>query len=96
VLDGVSGQNALIQAREFNQAVSLTGIVVTKLDGTPKGGVIVAISQELNLPVFFVGVGEKVEDLIKFETDGFVNALFDEDLGRTNNETGEAVRVSNA
>jgi fused signal recognition particle receptor len=96
VLDGVSGQNALIQAREFNQAVSLTGIVVTKLDGTPKGGAIVAISQELNLPVFFVGVGEKVEDLIKFETDGFVNALFDEDLGRTNNETGEAVRVSNA
>ncbi|MFN4895751.1 MAG: signal recognition particle-docking protein FtsY [Pseudomonadota bacterium] len=80
VLDGVSGQNALSQAREFNQAVSLTGLVVTKLDGTPKGGIIVAISQELQLPVFFVGVGEKVEDLIVFDPNTFVDALFEEDV----------------
>jgi fused signal recognition particle receptor len=80
LLDGVSGQNALSQAREFNQAVSLTGLVVTKLDGTPKGGIIVAISQELQLPVFFVGVGEKVEDLIVFDPNTFVDALFEEDV----------------
>jgi fused signal recognition particle receptor len=78
VLDGVSGQNALSQAREFNQAVPLTGIVVTKLDGTPKGGIIVAISQELKLPVFFIGVGEKVGDLVPFDRKVFVSALFDE------------------
>lgn len=96
VLDGVSGQNALAQAREFNQAVSLTGIVVTKLDGTPKGGIIVAISQELNLPVFFIGVGEKVEDLLRFDADAFVNALFDEDLGATSGSSDEVIRVSNA
>jgi fused signal recognition particle receptor len=77
VLDGVSGQNALSQAREFNQAVPLTGIVVTKLDGTPKGGIVVAISQELHLPVFFIGVGEKVEDLLPFNPDRFVDALFE-------------------
>jgi len=80
VLDGVSGQNALVQAREFNQAVPLSGIVVTKLDGTPKGGIIVAISQELALPVFFVGVGEKVEDLLIFDPDAYVDALFEEDV----------------
>lgn len=80
VLDGVSGQNALSQAREFNQAVALTGIVVTKLDGTPKGGIIVAISEELKLPVFYIGVGEKVADLLEFSADDFVNALFKEDV----------------
>jgi fused signal recognition particle receptor len=78
VLDGVSGQNALSQAREFNQAVSLTGIVVTKLDGTPKGGIIVAIAQELKLPVAYIGVGERVEDLIPFSRQDFVEALFDD------------------
>jgi fused signal recognition particle receptor len=78
VLDGVSGQNALVQAREFNSAVQLTGIVVTKLDGTPKGGIIVAISQELELPVFYIGVGERVDDLIPFERRDFVEALFEE------------------
>jgi fused signal recognition particle receptor len=76
VLDGVSGQNALSQAREFNSAVPLTGLVVTKLDGTPKGGIIVAISQELNLPVFFIGVGEKVGDLVQFDRRSFVDGLF--------------------
>jgi fused signal recognition particle receptor len=80
VLDGVSGQNALSQAREFNQAVALTGIVVTKLDGTPKGGIIVAISEELQIPVFYIGVGEKVADLLEFSADDFVNALFNEDV----------------
>lgn len=78
VLDGVSGQNALAQAREFNGAVPLTGIVVTKLDGTPKGGIIVAISQELKVPVFYVGVGERAEDLIPFSPEQFVEALFSE------------------
>jgi fused signal recognition particle receptor len=78
VLDGVSGQNALSQAREFNSAVALSGIVVTKLDGTPKGGIIVAISQELKLPVFFVGVGERVQDLVVFDPRAFVEGLFDE------------------
>jgi fused signal recognition particle receptor len=79
VVDGVSGQNALSQAREFNAAVPLTGIVITKLDGTPKGGIVVAISQELKLPVFFIGVGEKVEDLVTFDRSAFVEALFSAD-----------------
>jgi fused signal recognition particle receptor len=76
VLDGVSGQNALAQAREFNSAVALTGVVVTKLDGTPKGGIVVAISRELNLPVLYVGVGERAEDLLPFSVDHFVESLF--------------------
>jgi fused signal recognition particle receptor len=84
VLDGVSGQNALAQAREFNEAVSLTGLVVTKLDGTPRGGIIVAISRELALPVFYVGVGEKADDLIPFSRGEFVDALLgDEGAGYT-------------
>jgi fused signal recognition particle receptor len=87
---------ALIQAREFNQAVPVSGIVVTKLDGTPKGGIIVAISQELNLPVFFIGVGEKVEDLLRFDADAFVRALFDEDVAGMGVSNKEEVRVSNA
>lgn len=96
VLDGVSGQNALVQAREFNEAVALTGIVVTKLDGTPKGGIIVAISQELKIPVFFVGVGEKTEDLLVFEPDAFVNALFEEGTSSAGSAPGDVVRASNA
>ncbi len=95
VLDGVSGQNALSQAREFNQAVSLTGIVVTKLDGTPKGGVIVAISQELQLPVFYIGVGEKVEDLLAFNPAGFVDALFEEEMYVPPHGQKTVPRVSN-
>lgn len=77
VLDGISGQNALQQAREFHAAVPLTGIVVTKLDGTPKGGIIVAISQELKVPVLYVGVGEKAEDLVPFDAQQFVAGLFE-------------------
>lgn len=76
VVDGVSGQNALIQAREFNAAVQLTGVIVTKLDGTAKGGIVAAISNELRLPIFYVGVGEGTNDLIPFDTNEFVAGLF--------------------
>jgi len=79
VVDGVSGQNALSQAREFNASTPLTGLVVTKLDGTPKGGIIVAISQELKIPVFYVGVGEKAHDLLPFSVDEFVDGLLSEE-----------------
>ncbi len=76
VLDGNTGQNALVQARMFHEAVSLTGIIVTKLDGTSKGGIVFAISKELSLPVKFVGIGEAIEDLRPFDPKEFVNALF--------------------
>ncbi len=79
VVDGVSGQNALSQAREFNASTPLTGLVVTKLDGTPKGGIIVAISQELKIPVFYVGVGEKAHDLLPFSVDEFVQGLLSDE-----------------
>lgn len=75
VLDATIGQNALSQARLFNEAVSLTGIVMTKLDGTAKGGVIVPISQELNIPIKLIGVGETAEDLQEFNAHEFVEAL---------------------
>ena len=77
VVDGSTGQNALSQAREFNDAVQLTGVVVTKLDGTPKGGIVVAIKDELNLPVRYIGVGESAKDLRPFAANDFVDALFD-------------------
>ena len=77
VVDGTSGQNALLQAREFNQAVPLTGLVVTKLDGTPKGGIVVAIQEELKVPVRFIGIGEAAEDLKEFHAEEFSKALFD-------------------
>ncbi len=77
VLDGTTGQNALVQAREFAQAAPLSGIVLTKMDGTAKGGIAVAIQSELNIPVKFIGVGEKIDDLQEFDSDAFVNALFD-------------------
>ena len=77
VLDGTTGQNALAQAREFGEAANLTGIVLTKMDGTAKGGIAVAIQSELNVPVKYIGVGETIEDLQKFDVDEFVNALFD-------------------
>ena len=75
VMDATTGQNGLEQARQFTQAAGVTGIVLTKLDGTAKGGIAVAIARELNLPVRFVGVGEKMEDLLKFEAGAFVDAL---------------------
>lgn len=77
VLDGTTGQNALNQAREFAQVADLTGIILTKLDGTAKGGIAVAIQSELKIPVKYIGVGESIEDLQKFDADQFVNALFD-------------------
>ena len=77
VLDGTTGQNALVQAKEFGSVTDLTGIVLTKLDGTAKGGIAVAIQSELKVPVKFVGVGEGIEDLQKFDADSFVNALFE-------------------
>ena len=77
VLDGTTGQNALNQAREFGQTANLTGIILTKMDGTSKGGIAVAIQSELNVPVKYIGVGEKLDDLQKFDSEQFVNALFD-------------------
>ena len=76
VLDGTTGQNALEQARQFKQVVDLTGIILTKLDGTAKGGIAVAIQSELGIPVKYIGVGESIDDMQKFDADQFVNALF--------------------
>jgi len=78
VLDATTGMNALNQAREFNKAVPLTGLVVTKLDGTSKGGMVVAIQKELGLPVKFVGLGEQADDLQPFDAQQFAQALFEE------------------
>jgi fused signal recognition particle receptor len=75
VLDATVGQNALSQARQFHQAVGVTGLVLTKLDGTARGGIVVAIAEELKLPVRLIGVGESVEDLQDFQSGAFVDAL---------------------
>lgn len=77
VLDGTTGQNAMVQAREFGEVANLTGIILTKMDGTAKGGIAVAIQSQLRVPVKYIGVGETIEDLQKFNSDEFVNALFD-------------------
>ena len=77
VLDGTTGQNALSQAKQFSEVADLTGIILTKLDGTAKGGIAVAIQSELGIPVKYIGVGETIDDLQKFDADQFVNALFD-------------------
>ena len=77
VLDGTTGQNALQQAKEFGEAADLTGIILTKMDGTAKGGIAVAIQSELKIPVKYIGVGESIDDLQKFDADQFVDALFD-------------------
>ena len=77
VLDGTTGQNAMVQAREFGDVANLTGIILTKMDGTAKGGIAVAIQSELNVPVKYIGVGESIDDLQKFNSDEFVNALFE-------------------
>jgi fused signal recognition particle receptor len=76
VLDATTGQNAIQQAKMFNEALDVTGIVLTKLDGTAKGGVIVAIADELNIPVKYIGIGESLSDLREFSADEFVEALF--------------------
>ena len=77
VLDATTGQNALVQAKEFSDVAKISGIVLTKMDGTAKGGIAVAIQSELSVPVKYIGVGETIDDLQKFDSDEFVNALFD-------------------
>ncbi len=77
VLDATTGQNGLAQAREFTSAVTVTGIILTKLDGTAKGGIVVAIAQELGLPIRFVGTGEQINDMVPFDAETYANSLFD-------------------
>ncbi|MDE5589608.1 MAG: signal recognition particle-docking protein FtsY [Acetatifactor sp.] len=89
VLDGTTGQNALVQAREFGEVADLTGIILTKMDGTAKGGIAVAIQSELKIPVKYIGVGESIEDLQRFDSDEFVNALFDVDSGDVDKADGD-------
>jgi fused signal recognition particle receptor len=79
VLDGTTGQNALVQAKQFMEVADITGIILTKLDGTAKGGIAVAIQSELGIPVKYIGIGEKIDDLQKFNANEFVNALFHAD-----------------
>ena len=76
VLDATTGQNAIAQARNFHQALGVNGIALTKLDSTAKGGIVVAITQELGIPLRFIGVGERMDDLQVFAAEGFVEALF--------------------
>lgn len=86
VLDGTTGQNALVQARQFAEVADVTGIILTKLDGTAKGGIAVAIQSELDMPVKYIGIGEKIDDLQKFNSEQFVNALFDVKTSREEEE----------
>ena len=81
-LHATTGQNALVQAKEFSDVAKISGIVLTKMDGTAKGGIAVAIQSELGVPVKYIGVGETIDDLQKFDSDEFVNALFDVDKSR--------------
>jgi len=76
VLDATTGQNGLVQARQFSEAVELTGVVLTKLDGSAKGGIVLAIQHDLGIPVKLVGLGEGADDLVEFDPDEFVEALF--------------------
>jgi fused signal recognition particle receptor len=84
VLDGTTGQNALVQAREFGECAKITGAILTKMDGTAKGGIAIAIQSELGIPVKYIGVGEKITDLQEFDPDTFVKALFS-----TGEQTGD-------
>lgn len=77
VLDGTTGQNALAQAKQFKEATDISGIILTKLDGTAKGGIAIAIQSELGIPVKYIGIGEQIDDLQEFDSDMFVNALFE-------------------
>src|SRR5205085_9420576 len=77
VLDATTGQTGLEQARKFTETSGVTGIVLTKLDGTAKGGIVVAIARELNLPIRYIGVGEKVDDLLPFDAEKFIESLFE-------------------
>ena len=89
VLDAVTGQNAINQAKEFTHAADITGIILTKLDGTAKGGVIISVKSELGIPVKFIGVGEQMDDLQPFDRTQFVNALFNETENAENGETAD-------
>ena len=77
VLDATTGQNAVNQAKDFKEAAGITGIILTKLDGTARGGVVLAINNELDVPVKFVGVGEQIDDLQPFDAEAFASAMFD-------------------
>ncbi len=77
VLDATTGQNALVQAKKFNEVSSLSGIVLTKLDGTAKGGIVISIADEMNLPIKYIGVGEQIDDLMEFDAKSFTDALFE-------------------
>lgn len=81
VLDGTTGQNALVQAIEFSKVINLTGLIVTKLDGTAKGGIVFQISNKLNIPIRYIGVGEGIEDLQEFDKNTFISALFETNEG---------------
>jgi fused signal recognition particle receptor len=83
VIDGTTGQNAVNQTRQFRDAIGVTGLVVTKLDGTAKGGVVFALAKEFGLPIRFVGLGETLEDLREFEPTAFVDALLPASIGRS-------------
>jgi fused signal recognition particle receptor len=78
VMDATTGQNGLEQARKFTEISGVTGIVLTKLDGTAKGGVVIAIARELNLPIRYVGIGEKIDDLLPFDPEKFIESLFEQ------------------
>ena len=86
VLDGTTGQNALSQLKEFKEAADISGIILTKMDGTAKGGIAVAIQSEYGVPVKYIGVGEQIDDLQKFNSDDFVNALFDVNINESKEE----------
>ena len=77
VIDATTGQNGLVQAREFTKTAGVTGIVLAKLDGTAKGGVIISIVRDLKLPIQYVGVGEKIDDLVEFSSEQFIDSLFE-------------------
>ena len=89
VIDATTGQNALVQAREFHEAAEATGIVMTKLDGTAKGGIAVAVQSELNIPVKYIGVGEGIDDLQRFDPGEFVDAIFARDTEDADEEVSE-------
>jgi len=77
VLDATTGQNAISQAEIFNDALGVTDIILTKLDGTAKGGIVIGICRQLKIPIKYIGIGEKVDDLRPFNSEGFVQAIFD-------------------
>ncbi len=90
VLDATTGQNAISQAREFKNVAEITGIILTKLDGTAKGGVVLAVKNDVDVPVKFIGVGEGIDDLQPFSAEAFAEGLFDDDVGENNDEISDS------